>query len=391
MKEKIEQTGKDSGKKMLLLFIGGMLFLDLLFLGFAMWRYELWWSEIAVEAAVFVLLGGVFAFRLREVIPERFFWLLGLHLFELAVIAVSYEAEGTLRPVLAVPLLLGVIAGREAGMFALIFYGVVSALVCADPTEILLLYLAAGLIGMCLIAGKTKLKEYLIGAAGFFIGYVAVNVLVSFYAYSQIQPEDLLYGVIGGALQVLPVLCFLPFLIGGGLRLSGTVSLSAAVNLEFPALAEFSEREPVLFKHSRLVARLSSQAAAEIGADTLLAEAGGLYHEIGKGLGEDCDKESLKICKKHKIPASVQDIVKEHNPDNKTPSSKESAIVMISDTIISVMEQNRKRNLSQNENMEEVITRAFKVREDSGAFLLSGLSENELANVKEFYIRTLSR
>ncbi len=169
----------------------------------------------------------------------------------------------------------------------------------------------------------------------------------------------------------------------------GTVSLSTAVAAEFPAMAEFSEREPIFYKHSRLVARLSSQAAAGIGADTLLAEAGGLYHEIGKGMGEDDVQESLGICKKYRIPASVQDIIKEHNPDRKTPSSKEAAIVMISDTIVTMMEQNRKKNL--NEDMEGMIARAFKKREDSGAFLLSGLTQQDITALSDFYNRILGR
>ncbi len=389
MKEITEQTGAGRQKGKLLFFLGGMLLLDILFLVLAAWRYELWWSELAAAAGMFVLLGGIYVYRLSDKIPNKFFWLLGLHFFELLVVMVSYRVEGSLRPVLSVPILIGCIAGSEAGIIGLIFYSVVSALICADPAEVVLLYLAAGLLGICLFSEKKGLKNYLVGGVCFLIGYLVINLVVSLYAYAQLQTEDLLYSAIGGALQLLPVICFLPFLSEGGIHMPGTVSLSAAVAAEFPAMAEFSEREPLFYKHSRLVARLSSQAAAGIGADTLLAEAGGLYHEIGKGLGEDDVQESLGVCKKYRIPASVQDIIKEHNPDRKTPSSKEAAIVMISDTIVTMMEQNRKKNL--NEDMEGMIARAFKKREDSGAFLLSGLTEQEIAALSEFYSRILGR
>ena len=389
MKEITEQTGTGKQRGKLLFVVGGMLVFDLIFLAIAAWRYELWWSELGAAAGMFLLLGGIFVYRLSDVIPKKFFWLLGLHFYELLIVMVSYPAEGLMRPVLSVPILIGCLAGSEAGVVGLIFYSVVSALICADPAEVILLYLAAGLLGICVFSGKKGVKGYLAGAVSFFVGYVVINLVISYYAYAQLQTVDLLYSAIGGALQLLPVICCLPFLMEGGIRMPGTVSLSTAVAAEFPAMAEFSEREPIFYKHSRLVARLSSQAAAGIGADTLLAEAGGLYHEIGKGMGEDDVQESLGICKKYRIPASVQDIIKEHNPDRKTPSSKEAAIVMISDTIVTMMEQNRKKNL--NEDMEGMIARAFKKREDSGAFLLSGLTQQDITALSDFYNRILGR
>lgn len=391
MKEKTGQAGKGSkiGRKQLL-FAGGMILTDVAALVLAAWRYELWWNELLASAIMLILLGGMYMYRIRDIIPKRFFWLLGLHVLELAVVIVSYEAEGMLRPVLSVPILTAVLAGREAGIFALIFYSVVSALICADPVEILLLYLITGLIGICLFAGRRKIREYLIGGIVFLAGFTAINLVLILYAYIQVQTADLLYSVFGGVLQLLPVCVILPFLSEGRIRIPGVAGLTSAVSVDFPALVELKEREPVLYKHSRLVAGLSAQAAAEIGANVLLSEAGGFYHEIGQGLGEDCEEESLKICKKYRLPAAVQNIVKEHDPDKKTPSCKESAIVMLSDTIVTIMEQNRKKN-PQSADMNAMIDRAFKVRGDSGAFLLSGLSKDEIDRLREFYIRVLGR
>lgn len=390
MKERTGETGAaDKSVGRLLLFAGIMILIDALFLGLSMWRYELWWNETAAAAVMLVLLGALYAAKLGKELEKRFFWLLGLHFFELAVIFVSYQAEGMLRPVLAVPILVSLMAGSGAGVYAMIFYSVASALVCADPTEIVLLYLSAGLFGIHLFAGREKVREFLIGGAGFLLCYIAGNIVISLYAYAQLQTVDVLYSVLGGILQLLPVFCFLPFLAGGGIHLPGVTGLAAIVSPDFPALAEFSEREPVCYKHSCLVAKLSARAAAVVGANALLAEAGGLYHEIGMGLGEDDIQESLRICKQYRLPASVQNIIKEHDPDKKTPSGKESALVMISDTIVNLMEQNRKRNLSDSPDTEGAVARAFRVREDSGAFLLSGLTEKELEDLLEFYMGIL--
>lgn len=385
-----------SSKKPLLFFLGGMLLFDIIFLAFAVWRFGLWWNELLASAAMLVLLGIVYTFQISKIVPKRFLWLIGLHVLELIIVVVSYEAEGMMRPITSVPILVSIMAGGEPGIMALIFYSVVSAIICADPTEVILLYLAAGVIGILLFSGKVfngkmRIREYIISGIGFLLSYVLGSFVFALYAYAQLEGKDIVLGLFGGALQLLPVICFLPFLIEGGLRLPGAVSLASVVSIDFPALVEFKEREPVLFKHSRLVARLSSQAAAEIGSNAMLAEAGGLYHEIGNGLGEDSEKESLAICKQYRIPAAVQTIVKEHDPDKKTPSSKEAAIVMLSDTILHIMDQNRKREAQGNMDIVGAVNRAWKVREDSGAFLLSGLSKEEASMLKEYYIRVLGR
>ena len=387
------QTGADSKKagKELFVFAAVMLVTDIIFLGLAAWRYELWYHEITTAAVILVMFGGIYVWRTRKTLEKHVFWLTGLHVFELAVILVSYQAEGMLRPVLSVPVLVGILAGTEPGIVALIFYSAVSAVICADPAEVVLLYVLAGFIGVWLFSGRKKGRGLLAGGISFFAVYMVMSMLLTLYSYMKLQLWDVVYSIAGGILQLLPVCCFLPFLTEGGFRLPGVASLAAAVSEDFPAIVELQERKPVLLKHSRLIAGLSAQAAAEVGANALLAQAGGLYHEIGQGLGEDCDQESLRICKKYRLPASVQDIIKEHNPDKKTPSSKEAAIVMLSDTIISTMEQNRRKNPQGSIDIPSLISKVFRVRENSGAFLLSGLTQEELSRLQEFYIRVLGR
>lgn len=391
MKEMNGKTGAENKKirrEHLLLGIGMLLF-DAIFLGLAAWRYELWWNEILSAAVVFVFAGVMYIIKLHGKIKKNLWWYIGLHLFELAAIFVSYEASGVLRPVLAVPMLITVLAGMEAGIFSMVLYVAVSALICADPTEIILLYLLTGFVGIGLFSGRKKGKALLVNGVCFFVMYFVLNIVLTLYAYMEIQGIDIANGALGALLQLLPLLVFLPFMTESGVYLPGISSLSAAVAEEFPAIVEFKERKPVVYKHSRLVAGLSAQAAAEIDANVLLAQAGGLYHEIGQGMGENCDLESLRICKKYRLPAALQDIIKEHNPDKKTPSSKESAIVMLSDTIISTMEQQRRKNPEMKIDTANLIKRVFKIRENSGAFMLSGLTKEELETLQEFYIDAL--
>lgn len=389
MEEQIK-TGNKKPEKELLIFVAAMLAADIVFLGLSAWIHELWWNEIVTAAAILIGFGGIYVWKVRRLLQKRLFWLIGLHILEFAVIFVSYQAQGVMRPIVAVPMLVALLAGMESGFLTLIFYSTVSAVICADPTEAVLLYLMSGFVGVWLLSDKKKSRDLFVGMASFFTVYSLSDIVFTLYAYAQLQVWDVVYGVVGGFLQLLPVCCFLPFLVKDGFSLPNVTGLAAATSEDFPALVEFKERKPVLYKHSRLVAGLSAQAAAEIGADALLAQAGGLYHEIGQGLGEFCDQESLGICKQYRLPASLQDIIKEHNAE-KTPSSKESAVVMLSDTIITNMEKQRRKNPQGSADIPALVEKAFRIRENSGAFLFCGLTKEELIRLQEFYIRVLER
>src|SRR4030095_10760370 len=53
-------------------------------------------------------------------------------------------------------------------------------------------------------------------------------------------------------------------------------------NLNHPLLREMIVKAPGTYHHSQLVAVLAEAAAAEIGANPLLARAGSYFHDIGK-------------------------------------------------------------------------------------------------------------
>lgn len=391
MKEMNERAGAESKKVRKEHWMLGisMLISDAAFLGLAAWRYELFWNEILTAAVVLVFAGLLYLMKVDKTLQKNLWWYVGLHFFELTVIFISYGASGVLRPVLAVPVLVTVLAGMEAGIFSMVLYTAVSALICADPTEVILLYFLSGFVGIGLFAGRKKGKELLVNGVCFFVMYTLLYMVLTVYAYMEVQGSDIAAGAVGALLQLLPVGCFLPFMTESGVYLPGISSLSAAVSESFPAIVEFKERKPLVYKHSLLVANLSARAAAEIDANVLLSQAGGLYHEIGQGIGEDCELESLRICKKYRLPAALQDIVKEHNPDKKTPSSKEAVIVMLSDTIISTMEQQRRKNPELKFDTAGLIKRVFKIRESSGAFMLSGLTKKEISVLQEYYISAL--
>ena len=141
-----------------------------------------------------------------------------------------------------------------------------------------------------------------------------------------------------------------------------------------------------LYYHSNEVAEMSRLAAKRIGADYNLAYAGGLFHDLGKVSGSEYIKEGLKLAEKYGIPKDIRTIMVEHNVKSRAPKSKEAAIVMLSDTVVSTIEY-VKGTMDKKEISEQVLVEnAINKRLTSGALNKSGLTIEEFNIIKETLI-----
>ena len=168
-------------------------------------------------------------------------------------------------------------------------------------------------------------------------------------------------------------------------KLVSDVSLLELSDTNSKLLKDLSNKAPGSFNHSLQVANLAETAAAEIGANTLLVRVGALYHDIGKmnnpayfsenqtggvsphdQLTPDQSskiiinhvKEGIEMAKQHKLPDRIIDFIRTHHGNSwvyyfykkaqeteqiinekdfqypgPKPFSKETAILMMSDSV----------------------------------------------------------
>ncbi len=152
-------------------------------------------------------------------------------------------------------------------------------------------------------------------------------------------------------------------------------------NLLLKKLKEFSEG---LYEHALKIGGLSSRAAREIGADELLAEAGGLYHEIGRINGKNYIEEGIKLAGEYAFPRELTAILREHNIKYEKPSSVEAAIVMLSDNVVSTLEYIEKTE-DHKFTSDKIIENIFQMRLNKGTFDCAGISLKDYKILKEFY------
>ena len=205
-------------------------------------------------------------------------------------------------------------------------------------------------------------------------------------------------------------------------------------------LKELSEKAPGTFNHSLQVANLAEAAANEIGANSLLARVGSLYHDIGKMLSPSFYSENQKsnvsphddltpeqsaeiiinhvhdgisIAKRNKLPDRVIDFIRTHhgttfvyyflkkeielkgeNNVNKQsfvypgplPFSKETAILMMADSVEAASKSLRTPNLKK---IEEFVNQLVNKQMISGQFQFSNITLMEIESVKKILIKKL--
>jgi putative nucleotidyltransferase with HDIG domain len=153
---------------------------------------------------------------------------------------------------------------------------------------------------------------------------------------------------------------------------------------------KMKQHSEILYAHALHIGDLSYRAAKEIGANDLIAKAGGLYHEVGKINGKNYIEEGLLIAEEYAFPRELKAILKEHNIKYEKPNSVEAAIVMLSDNVVSTIEYIIKTE-DHKFTTNKIIDNIFQMRMDKGTFDAANLSLKDFKKLKDFYQREFSK
>lgn len=149
-----------------------------------------------------------------------------------------------------------------------------------------------------------------------------------------------------------------------------------------PLLLTFSQRYPEAFLHARRVALIASEVADKLeGINTLLVKCGGYYHEIGRLCGERSVKNTLLVAEEEGFPVALQNVLREHTVDGDKPTSKEAALVLLTDNICGLCEHLKKTQKGRI-LIVKVIEKALNLRLTKGDLSQSGLTVGELSLIR---------
>ena len=140
---------------------------------------------------------------------------------------------------------------------------------------------------------------------------------------------------------------------------------------------------PKVYSHSLMVAQVSKAAAKELQVEEQICYAGGLYHEIGKLEDPNYIQAGILLAKRKHFPDRLLTIMEQHNVRGGVAKTPEAAIVMMTDSVLSVLERVEEKTVPE---QKEMIKKLFNLRVEQGALEASGLGLCEYRKLLCFFM-----
>lgn len=155
---------------------------------------------------------------------------------------------------------------------------------------------------------------------------------------------------------------------------------------ECPLLVELKSASKEEYYHAVHTAYMCDRIAKRLNLDDAVVKACGYYHRIGILKGENTWENLQLIMEENHFPQRVREILKEYVDSTEPMISKETIILLFSDTIISSISYLFSKDPQIQLDYPKVIGGIFKRRVESGVIDRSDLTFGELQEMKEILV-----
>ncbi len=347
----------------------------------------------------------------------------------------------TLIPAGLFAMLVSLLIGRRTALWLNALFCIVGCFIYNGDVQFLMYALLSGTFA-ALIIQKTDKRAYLIPAA---LGMAGVNftaMMALGFFFGEGYSVELLFqsgiGAVTGLVSMIIAVGSLPFW-ETVFEANTPLRLMELTNPNSELLRKLMIEAPGTYHHSLIVANLAETAVYDIGGNTALARAGAYYHDVGKlkypmyfaenqtGHNPHNDlppeksakiitnhtKDGLELAQRYKLPPVIQDIIVEHHGNGlvkyfyfealkkygveqvdeknyryqgKIPSSRESAVVMLADTVEAAV-RSMLGNGKTLDEAEQAIKGLMKDKLDDGQLNNSGLKIDELEVIRQSFLK----
>lgn len=282
-------------------------------------------------------------------------------------------------------------------------------------------------------------RIFFIGLANAIINSVVMLGITMFFEknWNQTIIPNMLYAFASGIFTLILCVGSLPFW-EAVFGIVTTVKLLDLINPNKALLRRLMIEAPGTYHHSLIVANLAESAAYDIKSNSILARVGGYYHDVGKlkypqYFSENVAGENLhdymdpydsakvitshvsagiELAQQYKLPNSVQDFIEQHHGNTlvkffyykakkmypekdidetdfrygfSTPKSKETAIVMLADTVEAAV----RSMIPSGKTMPEVetfVNQLIKDKLDDGQLIDSNLTMKDIETISKAFM-----
>jgi len=266
--------------------------------------------------------------------------------FDIAALS-SERSWSYVTPFASLALLAGLLFGRNATLLLSVLFSVLASRLSGDTdSSWIVFYCLAGSLAALYALDRYQFRQRLVMArVGSMVGLVNVVLVLVLAALSSQERGiwqigfDVLCAFAGGLL-VAAVGSFAVPILESMLNITTDIKLVELSNTNLPLLRRLAFEAPGTFQHSLMVANLAKEGCEAIGADPVLAYAGGLYHDVGKVLRPDYFvenqrpghnrhdkllpsmsaliivnhvKDGVELAVEHNLPRVIRDAVRQHH------------------------------------------------------------------------------
>ncbi len=309
--------------------------------------------------------------------------------------AASYGASllflflpGFARPILLFGVAASITASPFWGMASGIFHIAVYALCGQESVFMMICYLLLLLCG-CLTPSFLSKKAYFHWGILFLFQFVFGNIMIfSYLQTGQLELNVLIYGLCNGIISATwAAILYQKF----STRLQSPPprekKLERIIHEDFElvgAVKMFSDAE---YRHAQKVSKIAENCALLIGANPQIAAAAGVYYRIGQMVGKPYVENGVALAKRNHLPKEVVEILSEYNGEEKLPSTLESAVVHIVDSIIGKIDILDKTNFSSDWNQDIVVYQTMNENSVAGMYDKSGFTMNMFLKIRDYLIK----
>ena len=349
------------------------------------------------------------------------------------------EAEG--GGLTLTPLVIRSFFDTRTAFFSHIMVVLLLGFIMPNSFNFLFMQIVAGMVGIYgFINFKNRSQLFYTTVAilgSYFIGFVGISIITD-GDFSRI--DWLVFGEysIAAGLTILayPLIYIIEKLFG----FVSDITLLELADTNNKLLRELSRKAPGTFQHSLQVANLAEEAIHLINGNALLIRTAALYHDIGKmnapmyfienqitGVNPHIELdyeesariiinhvvEGVEIAKKHKLPETVIDFIRTHHGTTSTkyfykkyiedtpededtikkfqypgpiPFSKETAVLMMAD---SVEAASRSIKDYTAEKIEDLVEKIIQTQMDEGQFSNANITLKDISIIKKVFKRML--
>ena len=140
------------------------------------------------------------------------------------------------------------------------------------------------------------------------------------------------------------------------------------------------------YYHAIHTAYLCDRIARKLTLDDAVVKACGYYHRIGMLKGENSWENVEEILNENQFPSAVKSILKEYIDKSEQIISKETVVLLFSDTVISSIQYLFSKNPQVVLDYDKLIDAIFRKKIESGIIDYSHISMGEIQEMKKILI-----